>query len=63
MEKGDHIIEITKKGDNYWRCTLFMYLDNSGKYKEHKGSVNTSNFQELMIEIGNKKWIDLINKN
>ncbi|MCK5342966.1 MAG: hypothetical protein KAR20_06160 [Candidatus Heimdallarchaeota archaeon] len=63
MKKGDHLIEITKTDDGTWWCTLYLIKDDEGKVREAKIHVNEQSFPDLLTEIGNRKWIDLINKN
>lgn len=62
MKKGNHFIQI-KKSEDKWTCTLGKILDKDGKVTELMDITNANNFPDLMIEIGNRNWVDLINKN
>lgn len=63
MKKGNYLIEITKTDDGTWWCTLYLRKDDEGKVREAKAHAIEKSFPELLTEIGNRKWIDLINKN
>lgn len=58
MPESEKQIRIFKRGDKWhaelWEdCVLsFEFLD----------SVTAENYSQLQIEIGNKNWIDLLNK-
>ena len=51
------------KSNVFWHCELWIEaseLRNDGYYFED--SVKAENWIDLQIEIGNKNWIDLLNK-
>lgn len=55
-------LRIYKKG-GLWYAELWCEHEEpfvSGHYFED--SVSAENYQQLQIEIGNKNWIDLLNK-
>lgn len=59
MDKQIRIFKI----NDLWHCELWVEnskLRNDGYYFEDK--VTASNWIDLQIEIGNKNWIDLLNK-
>ncbi len=67
MDKGDHIISITKS-EGVWTCLLKKVLSVKTHYLdrtrcESVEEITAPSFSELMVEIGNKQWVDLINKN
>jgi len=51
------------KSVGFWICEL--WIESSSTVNEgyfYEDSVKADNYQSLQIEIGNKKWIDLLNK-
>lgn len=48
-----------KKG--FWYCELWIEIMDSKMY-DFEDEVSADNFQLLLVEIGNKNWIDLLNK-
>lgn len=69
MDKGDHKISITKSKE-IWTCLLEEVLFTNFQSQnldrticEPVDIIEAESFSELMVEIGNKNWVDLINKN
>lgn len=63
MPQEDKQLRIFKSNDS-WICELWIEQNpnsNDGYYFED--NVKASNFQDLLIEIGSKNWIDLLSKN
>lgn len=56
-----HGIHISKENGT-WHCALLIALPEGGKNQVVE-VISADHFSELMTEIGNKKWIDLLNKN
>lgn len=54
-------IHISKECD-IWYCSLIELIPKSGMNKLIE-VIKADSFQELMVEIGNKNWIDILNKN
>lgn len=51
------------KSVGFWICELWTETSsnvNEGYFYED--SVKADNYQDLLVEIGNKNWIDLLNK-
>lgn len=46
--------------DGKWSCELWQTCENG--YENCEGFVTAKNFQALLVEIGNKNWIELLNK-
>lgn len=47
--------------DGLWMCELWCEIMDSETY-EFEAYVKAENYQSLLVEIGNKNWIDLLNK-
>lgn len=59
-----HKIETTKEDSGKWTCSLHRKGgDNSIDFWEVVDEVEANSYPELMVEIGNKQFIDIINKN
>lgn len=58
-EMKNHFLEI-KKTTN-WTATLYKTNEYETE-KEIVGSVDAENYPDLIVEIGNKNWIDIVNK-
>ena len=54
-------LRIFKSENGFWYCELWVEIMDS-KMFEFEDYVKAENYQELQIEIGNKNWIDLLNK-
>jgi len=55
-----HQIRI-EKIDSIWHAELWVEVMGSKMY-DFEDEVTAENYAQLQIEIGNKKWIDLLNK-
>lgn len=58
-------IDITKK-KGVWISTLYKQNDKNNKVSFavlEETPVKAESFGELMIKIGEKNWVDLVNKN
>ena len=52
---------VIQKKNEVWTCDLMEVFDVNTALMIQE--VESDSFSGLMIEIGNKNWIDLINKN
>lgn len=43
-----------------WSCELWQTCENG--YENREGFVTADNFQALLVEIGNKNWIEYLTK-
>lgn len=59
------------KVNSEWYCELFVNISPSGEninklpntnISFSQGKIYADGFQQLLVEVGNKKWYDLINK-
>jgi hypothetical protein len=50
----------TTKRNGTWVANLFE-IRNSKKFL--KDSIEKTSFSELMIEVGSRNWVDMVNKN
>lgn len=57
---GQKELRISKKHDK-WYCELWIEIMDSKMY-DFEDEVTAIDFQTLLVEIGNKNWIDLLNK-
>jgi len=51
----------TEKKNGIWHAELWVEIMASKMY-DFEDEVTAENYAQLQIEIGNKKWIDLLNK-
>lgn len=57
---NNYEIRLSKRG-KVWFAELWVEIMDS-KMFEFEDEVTADNYSQLQIEIGNKKWIDLLNK-
>jgi hypothetical protein len=60
MAQEQKELRISKKHDK-WHCELWIEIMDS-KMFDFEDEVTAIDFQTLLVEIGNKNWIDLLNK-
>ena len=65
MKVGNNSILIHKhvsEEKSVWSCILLTCVDPNEGTDNPEDEIIADSFPELMVEIGNKNWIDLINK-